>query len=185
MKKLMITAAVCLCVCAGMLLNNCGYKLSGFGNQVPDHVKTILIPDFENKTTRFQVEQYITYSVREEFIKRSNLELVDTQSRADSLLEGTILRFDVAPISYGEDASANLYRVTITVNVRLIDLKTDELIFEGEGISYSESYEFNSYGGDLTELDAADDFFSQETDTIIKIAEEFAASLVTTILENF
>ena len=64
-------------------------------------------------------------------------------------------------------------------------VKTDEMIFEGEGISYSDSYEFDVYGEDLTDINAEEDFFSQETETLIKISEEFAASLVTTILENF
>jgi len=185
MKKITKIAAVCICLCTCILVNNCGYKLSGFGNQIPDHIKRILIPDFENKTSRFQVEQHLTFAVREEFIKRSNLELVDSESRADAVLEGTVTRFDVTPISYSEDASANLYRVTVTVSVRLIDLKTDEIIFEGEGISYTKNYEFDVYGGDITQIDAEEDFFSQETETVLEIAEEFAASLVTTILENF
>jgi outer membrane lipopolysaccharide assembly protein LptE/RlpB len=155
-------------------LSRCGYKLSGFGNQIPDHIKTVVIPDFDNKTARYQLDQYITFAVKEEFIKRSNLALVDREGRADAILEGTITKFDVTPLSYGEDASANLYKVSISVNVRFVDLKTNEIIFEGKGVSFNDTYEIDE-----------DDFFSQETETLLKIAEEFAASIVTTILENF
>ncbi|UCH94060.1 MAG: hypothetical protein JSV88_27855, partial [Candidatus Aminicenantes bacterium] len=127
----------------------------------------------------------VTFAVKEEFIKRSSLVLVEQESRADALLEGIINRFDVSPLSYAEDASANFYRVTIAVSVRFIDLETNEIIFEGENISFSDSYEIDVYGDDVGQFDAAEDFFSQETETLLKIAEEFAASLVTTILENF
>lgn len=172
MKKLIVIPALLAAI--GIGLSNCGYKLTGFGNQVPEHIKTIVIPDFDNKTARYQLDQYITFAVKEEFIKRSDLTLADREARADAVLEGTINKFIVTPISYGDDASANLYKVTIAVDVRFIDLKTNEIIFEGKGISFSDTYEIDE-----------DDFFSQETETLLKIAEEFAASIVTTILENF
>ncbi len=182
MKKQILIAGVFACLSLGILLTNCGYKLSGFTKQIPDHIKTIIIPDFDNKTTRYQAEQYITFAVKEEFIKRSHLELVDKETRADAVLEGTISQFQVNPLSYTEDASSNVYQVTIIVNVRLIDLKSNEIIFEGEDVTFSDSYHFDMYGGDAT---AEEDFFSQETETLLKITREFAASLVTTILENF
>ena len=172
MKKLIVITASFVFIL--MSVTNCGYKLAGFGKQIPDHIKTIVIPDFENKTTRFQADQFITFAVKEEFIKRSKLTLVDRVARADSLLEGTITTFDVKPLSYDTDASANLYKVTIAVSVKFIDLKTEKIIFEGTGITFTDTYEVDT-----------DDFFSQETQTLIKIADEFAASVVTTILENF
>jgi hypothetical protein len=185
MKKLILTASICVCLGMGMVLNNCGYKLSGYSKQIPDHIKTIIIPDFENKTTRFQAEQFITFAVRDEFIKRSDLVLVENESRADSILEGTITQFNVKPLSYADDASANFFKVSISVSVRFIDLETNEIIFEGQNISFSDSYEIDIYGDAAGEFDAAEDFFSQETETLAKVANEFAASVVTTILENF
>jgi hypothetical protein len=185
MKRLILITSFCGCLVMGMVLNNCGYKLAGFSQQIPSHIKTIIIPDFVNKTTRYQVEQFITFAVRDEFIKRSNLVLVENESRADSILEGTITQFDVRPLSYSEDASANFYRVSISVSVRFIDLQSNEIIFEGQNINFSDSYEIDVYGGDAGDFTAAEDFFSQETETLAKIAGEFASSVVTTILENF
>lgn len=171
MKKLILISFL---VALTVMSANCGYKLAGFSSQVPSGIKTIAIPDFDNKTSRYQIDQYITYSVREEFIKRSNLVLEENSSSADSLLEGTINRFDVKPISYSSDASANLYRVTVDVSVRFINIKTGQVIFEGDSITFSDDYEIDD-----------DDFFTRETQTLLKIADECAASVVTTILENF
>lgn len=166
----LLTIALLTLLC----LNNCGYRLSGYGKQIPDYVKSIFIPDFDNKTTRFQAEQFVTYAVRDEFIKRSNLKLVDNRSKADSLLEGEITQFDVKPISATKDRTANLYRVRILLSVKFVDLKTDTIIYESKNLSYVDTYEIDT-----------GDFFSQETETLKKIADKFASSIVTTILENF
>ena len=185
MKRLILITSLCVCLVLGMVFINCGYKLAGFTSQIPNHIKTIIIPDFVNKTNRFQADQFITFAVRDEFIKRSSLVLVENESRADSILEGTITQFDVRPLSYSDEASANFYRVSISVSVRFIDLQSNEIIFEGENITFSDSYEIDVYGGEMGEFNAAEDFFSQETGTLAKIAGEFASSVVTTILENF
>ncbi len=171
MKRLLFISI--LLVVVG-LSYNCGYKLAGFSTQIPPQIKSISIPDFENKTTRYQVDQTLTFAIREEFIKRSNMVLVDRPENADSVLEGSITLFDVKPISYSNDASANLYKLTIEVTIRFIDLKNNKVIFEGEGIKFTDNYEIDDV-----------DFLSRENQTLVKIAEEFASSVVTTILENF
>jgi outer membrane lipopolysaccharide assembly protein LptE/RlpB len=157
-----------------IIFNQCGYKLTGTGKHIPDYIKTIVIPDFVNKTTRYQAEQFVTSALRQEFIRRSKLILVDRVSKADSTLEGDINRFDAVPVSYSSDATANLYRITIVLNVRFIDIKTGKIIFENNNMSFTDTYDIGT-----------GDFFSQETETLIKISKEFASSIVSTILENF
>lgn len=176
MKKLRFISilAVLMGLAAVVTFTNCGYRLSGLGNQIPDHIRTIVIPDFENKTTRIEAEQFVTFAVKEEFIRRSQLELVSSRSNADAILEGEILTFEVTPESITEEASANLYRLNIVLGVRLIDLANNEIIFEGASISFSDTYDIDE-----------EDFFSQETETLLEISERFAESVVTTILENF
>jgi len=173
MKKLMVLSALLIAVLP-LLLCNCGYRLAGLGNTLPDHIKSVAIPDFDNKTTRSQLDQYITFAVKEEFIQRSNLKIESQVDNADALLEGTITRFLVKPVSVGEEGSANLYRVTIELDVRLIDLKSNDILFEGQGISFSDSYDIDD-----------EDFFTRETETLLEIVEEIAASVVTSVLENF
>lgn len=153
---------------------NCGYGLSGLGKQIPAHIKTVVIPDFENKTTRIEAEQFVTFAVKDEFIRRSELELVANRANADAILEGKILIFDVTPVSMTGDASANLYRVSITLSVRFIDMQNNEIIFEDENINFTDNYNIER-----------EDFFSQETESLRVISERFAESVVSTILENF
>lgn len=153
---------------------NCGYGLSGLGKQVPAHIKTVVIPDFENKTTRIEAEQFVTFAVKDEFIRRSELELVANRANADAILEGKIIGFDVIPVSMTDEASAHIYRVTITLSVRFIDIQKNEIIFEDDNISFTDNYNIER-----------EDFFSQETEALKQIAERFSESVVSTILENF
>jgi outer membrane lipopolysaccharide assembly protein LptE/RlpB len=166
--------AVWLLLAVSLLNLQCGYRLSGRGRNLPPAAETIAIPDFKNQTSRTQAEQFITFAVRNEFIKRSRLRLIDSQAEADLVLEGEITAFETVPISYSEQGAANLYEVRLTLNVRLIDMNTNELFYQGTGLAFRETYETDNA-----------DFFSQETESLIEIASKFAASIVVSILENF
>jgi curli biogenesis system outer membrane secretion channel CsgG len=78
------------------------------------------------------------------------------------------------PISYSSAEAANFYEVNLTLNVRLIDMKTNELFYQGTGLVFQETYETDSAN-----------FFFQETGSLVKIAAKFASSIVNSILENF
>jgi outer membrane lipopolysaccharide assembly protein LptE/RlpB len=170
-KKILL---VMLIFGAIFFLFHCGYHLSGFGSQIPDHIKSIFIPNFKNLTSLFRAEQFATFAIREEFIRRSRLKLVEDISESDSSLEGEISSFEVKPLSITQAAQSNLYTLSIRLNVKFIDLKNNRIIYEGKGISYSKQYQID-----------AGDFFTQESDAIEKIADEFATSIVSIILENF
>jgi len=157
-----------------LVLPQCGYHLRGRGNAIPPAIHSIAIPAFKNQTMRFQAEKFVTTAVKEEFISRSRLQLIDDPEKADALLEGEITGFNVRPLSYTEQASANLQEIQIVLNVRLIDRQQSTILFEGKNIMYVDSYQTET-----------GDFFSQETESLQKIAERFAASIVSTILENF
>ncbi|MBU4268109.1 MAG: CsgG/HfaB family protein [Acidobacteria bacterium] len=166
--------AAWLLLAVSVLNLQCGYRLSGRGRNLPPAAQTIAIPDFKNQTSRQAVEQFITFAVRDEFIKRSRLRLADSDITADLVLEGKITAFETTPISYSEAGAANLYEVRLTLDVRLIDMKTSELYYQGSGMTFREIYETDSA-----------DFFSQETGSLVKIAAKFASSIVASILENF
>jgi TolB-like protein len=156
------------------LLNlQCGYRLSGRGRNLPATAQTIAIPEFKNETSQYQAERIVTFAVKDEFIRRSRLRLIESIDKADLLLEGVISAFDTAPI-YSASGAVNLYEVRITINIRLIDMKKNELFYKGTGQVFRETYE-----------SGAADFFSQETESQNKIVAKLASSIVSSILDNF
>jgi hypothetical protein len=64
--------------------------------------------------------------------------------------------------------------VRLTLDVRLVDMRSSELAYQGNGLSFQETYDTDSA-----------DFFSQESGSLDRVASKFAASIVTSILENF
>ena len=152
----------------------CGYRLSGHARNLPPGAGSIAIPAFKNQTSRPEAEQFVTFAVRDEFVRRSRLRLIEAQREADLLLEGAITGFTVTPTSYSAEGVANLYSVRLVLEVRLVDMKSGEILFQGSGLSFQETYETDNA-----------DFFSQETGSLTKIAEKFASSIVTSVLENF
>ncbi len=152
----------------------CGYRLSGMGKNLPPTMKSVAIPIFKNTTNRYQIEQFVTFAVRDEFIRRSKLRLVEDAVQAEGVVEGEIADFSVKPLSLDSQGSARQYQVSITVGIRFIDNRTSEVLFEGKSISFKDTYET-----------IYDDFFAQESQTLQKIAGKFADSVVSTILENY
>ena len=157
------------------LLNlQCGYRLTGRGQNLPAAAQTIAIPEFKNTTSHYQAGRFLTVAIKEEFIKRSRLRPSESIAKADLLLEGIISAFATAPISSGTFGAANLSEVRITITIRLIDMKKNELFYVATGQVFRETYET-----------AASDFFSQGIEFQDEIAAKFASSIVASILDNF
>jgi hypothetical protein len=154
---------------ASLLNLQCGYHLAGRGRNLPAAARTIAIPAFANDTPNFAAQQFITAALREEFPRRSRRRLCDALEKADLLLEGRISAFETV------SCASRRVEVRISVHVRLIDLKKNELVYEGNGLSFREAYE----------VPVGDDFFFLATDARDKIAAKFAAGIVSTILDNF
>jgi len=164
---------IILMLFVAVMLYGCGYRLSGTGAFLPGHVKTILIRNFENETSRYQAEQFVTFAVRDEFIRRVRLKMVEGMDEADAVLEGRIISFTVTPVSYSESA-ADKFQVSIVLDIRLMDLKEGRVLFENRHLRFVDAYEVDSA-----------DFFSMETESLQRISRAFAVSVVTSILEDF
>ena len=159
---------------ASLLNLGCGYRLAGRGRNLPAAARTVAIPEFINETSRQPAGRFVSEAIRREFIKRSRLRPCATVAAADLLLEGRIKAFETVSLTAAGRGTAGAHEVRITVEGRLIDLKNNELFYEGTGLFFREIYET-----------AAMDFFSQEAGALDKLAARFAAAVVTPILENF
>jgi curli biogenesis system outer membrane secretion channel CsgG len=163
-----------LLLLASLINLQCGYRLTGWGRNLPAAAQTITIPEFKNTTSHYQAGRFITVAIKEEFIKRSHLRLNESIDNADLLLEGIINAFETAPISYSTFGAAHLSEIRITLTIRLIDMKKNELFYETTGQVFRETYETD-----------ASDFFSQGTESQDEIAAKIASSVVASILDNF
>src|SRR6058998_3285027 len=161
-----------------LLLTGCGYGLVGSQNNLlPPSVHTISVPAFVNKTTRVELEQRVTQAVADEFVSRGRLRLVSVPKEADVILRGSIDSFGIFPIAFNQQGRATQYQVSITANIELVDHRAeDKVIWKNDQYRFAENYQI-----DIATTDA----FDQETKAIAAIAQRFAETLVTNLLEGF
>lgn len=160
----------------------CGYALSGRGSFLPDYIRTIGIPAFVNNTTVFDVEQALTQRVRQEFIGRGRYRVVPGTEGADAVLAGTITSVSLAPSGFNDQQQATRYAVTVVMKFEFRDVRENKILWENPALLFRDEFDLPS--GSTTAPDA-NVFFGQEGTAIIRLSENFAKSVVTSILEAF
>jgi len=114
-----------LAVALVFLLGGCGYTVHG---TLPAHIKTVAVPIFRNRTRQPAVESLVTRAVVEAFSTNGRLRVVNT-GEADAILDGEVVNYGVTSIAFDKDANVSLYRVFVTVNLVLRDVKRNTILF--------------------------------------------------------
>jgi len=168
-------AAIAAAVLLGALAATCGYRLRGTGTSLPPGIKTISVPVFKNRTTRFELDVKLTRAVVNELVARGKVEISADPATADAVLEGEITGFRASPIGFSGANQADRYNVTVTAKVALKDRRSAATLFDNPDFVYQQEYD----------VPPGTSFESLESEAIEKIAEKFARSLVVAVLEGF
>lgn len=160
----------------------CGYALAGQGTFLPDYIRTIGVPLFENDTTVFEIEQSLTQQVRSEFIGRGRYRVVAADTGVDALLTGAIRRVTIAPATFTAQQQASRYIFTVQADIEFRDLTTGEVLWENRSLSFSDEYDVASGGGGPVDATL---FFGQQSNAVQRVARDFARTVVSSILEAF
>ena len=174
--------AIFLCVCLAWLHAGCGYALAGRGSFLPSYIRTVGIPQLENRSTFFQVEQILTEKIRIEFIGRGKYTVTSETAGADAVLTGEIMGISVQPVALNEQQLASRYLFTLSMKVQFTDVRTNEVLWSNEALTFREEYELATRGA--TPLEGAA-FFDQERGSFDRIATDVARTVVTAIVEAF
>lgn len=171
-------AALALCA---LTLGGCGYQLAGRKGgspaaSLPTDVHRIAIPVFSNETRRAEIEQRITESLLDEFIKRGDFQTQPERSGADALLEGAVTGYNTSPVSLSQSGRAQRLEVVVQARVRLTDLRTGKVLWSQEHFIFRSQYDVDQ---------EAQGSFDREIVAIDRIARGFAETVVTSVLEGF
>lgn len=159
----------------------CGYSLAGRGSSLPSYVRTIAIPLFANATSVFDVEQTLTQRVRLEFIGRGKYQVNSEEGNSDALLKGEITGISVRPTAFNQEQQASRYEITVIVKVEFTDVKTGKMLYENPAQTFREEYEVTT-GAVASD---ASSFLGQNQQALERIANDFAKTVVSAILEAF
>ena len=111
------------------LFIGCAGKKDLLKINIPENIKKITIPIFNNKTKKPGFEVEFTDIVKREFLKDGRLEVVNTEKEADAILDVIITNYLNEPLQYDANNVVIQYRLKISVNIRLIDSKDKNKIY--------------------------------------------------------
>lgn len=168
-------AALAALLAAG--LSGCGYALVGTGRGIlPEGASTVYVETLVNDTPRVGLEQRLTDAVLRELAGRKRLTPVSDRATADVEITGKILSYQVSPVRFDDQGRALEYEISVTARVKLTDRKTETALFENPSFLFRQPYPVSATSSSYVDIENA---------AIESIAQPFARSLVTTILEGF
>jgi outer membrane lipopolysaccharide assembly protein LptE/RlpB len=161
-----VLAAAALCG----LVAGCGYTASPA--LLPQHLKTVAIPVFENGTPEARIEEEVTNSVILRFVQDNHLKVVDEKS-ATAVIRGKVTQYKNAVFGFTNNATSNEYRVTVAVEVTFKDLVKNRELWSGE-IVKSANYYVQDVPGQAaqTELDGRKEAINKISDEILSRSVE-------------
>jgi outer membrane lipopolysaccharide assembly protein LptE/RlpB len=177
------SAALCLrlfariCVAALLLLPaGCGYHEAGKASLLPPDMKTLAVPSFRNQTHTYHLETGLTSAVIQEFNTRTRYRVVQSESGADAILQGTVVSAQVAPVAYDSvTGRAATGLVTIVIKVTLT-ARDGRILYTNPNYVFRDQYQISS------ELAS---FFEEQGPALDRLERDFSRTLVSNILESF
>ena len=154
----------------------CGYALVGQSSSLPENIRVVEFTTLENRTQRVGLEQRLSAEITRELVSRGRFQVQATAEGADAALTGAVLGFNLYPVSFDSQGRATNYQVQITARVSLTAIPGGEGIWDNPAFTFRGNYEYNA---------TAATYVDRENDAIDRVADQFAQSLVTSMLEGF
>ncbi len=161
---------------AVLLADACGYTLVGKGSNLPENIKVVQFTTLENRTPRVALEQRFSAAIARELVSRGRFRVQSGAAGADAELTGTMLAFDLYPVAFDSQGRATDYQVRATAKVALKTLPDEKALWENPAFTFRDNYQFSATAATYADL---------ENDAIDRVADRFAQSLVTSMLEGF
>jgi hypothetical protein len=108
----------------------CGpYSFSG--SALPSHIKTVVVPIFEDRTAEFGIKEMLTDAIIERITQDNTLKIADRRN-ADSMLDGAVLRVEDRAGAYERSERVQETKVFVTARIRFEDLRKNKVMWEDE-----------------------------------------------------
>jgi hypothetical protein len=157
------------------LMGGCGYRVQSSVGKLPSGVQSVGVPTFRNLTYQYKLEQRLTAAVLKEFSARTRVPISSRSSDVDAVLLGEIRGISSSPVTFGSDTFASAFLVTVQLSIKLVRQKDGTVLWENSDYLYRERFQLNT---------KVTDFFSEEGPALDRLSREFAAGLVSTILNR-
>lgn len=132
------TIRLAVLVAVGAAIMGCNYGFRG-GGGFPAHVQSVYIAPLENETVQFDVDQQIFLALTDRLPRAFGVRLAGERG-ADAVVRGRVTRYDDAAMNYRPGQTEGTvevvqHQVQITMNIQIIDVQQNEILYEGTGLS--------------------------------------------------
>lgn len=159
------------------LLVGCGYHVAGHYSNLPANLQTIAIPALKNDTTRYRIEQRMTQYIVTEFLERTKFHVVQNPANADAVLHGEVVSVATTPMLFNATTGeVTMMLVTVHARVSLVDNRTRKLIYHANDMVFKQEYQIS------TDVQS---FFQEQDPAFDRMSRDFAARVVSSVLEGF
>ncbi|HJV55840.1 MAG TPA: LptE family protein [Methylomirabilota bacterium] len=124
-------------VLAALLVAGCGYSTRG---SLPDHIKTVAVPIFKNRTLEPGVESAITSGVVNACSSGGRVKVVPLDE-ADAILQGEVVGYSLDGLSFDTNANVRAYRLRLVLNVEFRDVRRSAMLWRQEGLSETSDFQ--------------------------------------------
>jgi hypothetical protein len=143
-------------------------------NQLPDRIKTVAVPAFQNNALRYKIESRFTQAVINELIHRGRgLRVQTDREGADAVIEGIIKSYQFTGVLLDDKGRARIFEVTVTAAVTVRDQIQNKVLYDNQNFVFRGEYEF---------ANDPRNFFNEEDPAVMRIARNFAESIVSTLI---
>ncbi len=134
----------CLLIFSLLLLEGCGYQMSGKDTHVPPGVNSVAIPTFANTTLEPGLETQFTQAFLREFIFDKRVKVV-ARGEADSILQGVVKTFIITSQAYDASGLVLEYVTQVVIDLTLIR-PSGEVLWRASNLTEAEWYRVTSSG---------------------------------------
>lgn len=167
-----IRGRAALLALVALMIAACGYSLHG---HLPADIKTVAIPVLENRTAKPFVETDMTRALADAFATDGRLRVVGRE-RADALVEGEVIGYELVSIAFDPAANVRLYRLVVTMNVRVHDVRRKALLYRHDNLQEKADFRVS---GDVGET------VSREETALLAATRDIARAIVALAIERF
>ncbi len=164
-----------------VVVSGCGYALAGRGNTLPDDIRRIGVPTFQNLSTTPDLDRIFTEAVRVELQSRGKYKVVPETTGVDAVLSGSIRLGPPEVTAFTSAQQASKISITVIASAEFKLTRDNKIFWSTPALRVSDEYDVIA-GTSVNDLAA---LFTQAPNAIDRLAKAFARSLVQSILEAF
>jgi hypothetical protein len=159
---------------AAALFLSAGCSTYRLGSSVPEELRTISVPVFENASGFPEIDAVVTQYVLREFQREGTFKIKGVNDSSLKLL-GKLVSSDTQPINFDRNSalSASEYRYSLVAEITLVERGTGKLLIDGMQVKANTT--FLTHGDMLTGLQ----------DASPRIAKELSRAIVDAVLAHW